>query len=77
MNPQNTIASSPQPNNRYSKISIGSNNTGNGGDIGEETHRNQVNETRTIKDKLGHSKILTPPIHNLGKPLVLHNVLDS
>ena len=44
VNPQNTLISS-----RYSKLSTSTTS----GDIGEETTRNQVNETKTIKDKTG------------------------
>jgi hypothetical protein len=39
---------------RQSKISMASNTTC-GGDIGEETQTNAINETKTIKEKLGCS----------------------
>jgi hypothetical protein len=50
--PQNTLVP-PQPSDphRYSKLSTNSTQMGHT-DIGEETSRNQVNETRTIKEKL-------------------------
>lgn len=47
VNPQNTIMNS----NRYSKLSTSTACA----DIGEETSRNIVNETKTIKDKNGIS----------------------
>ena len=38
---------------RYSKLSAVSNTTVGAAEIGEETQTNQVNETKTIKEKLG------------------------
>jgi hypothetical protein len=48
--PQNTLVPPSDPH-RYSKLSTSSTQMGQT-DIGEETSRNQVNETRTIKEKL-------------------------
>lgn len=46
LNPSNTLVTS-----RYSKLSGVS--TGTAQDIAEETSRNKINETKTIKDKVG------------------------
>ncbi|CDW73412.1 nli interacting factor-like phosphatase family protein [Stylonychia lemnae] len=61
VNPQNTIANNTTvASNRISKLSANT-TSGQLGDIGEETTRNQVNETKTIKDKLGTQQIVPTP----------------